>query len=120
MPLVADRVKDTGTVTGTGAVTLANTSSAGYITFASAFAIGSVVWYCIETTTPGSWEVGFGTLTSATALTRDTCTASSNSNMFVSFPSSTAVTVFCTAAADLVESGDGGRIQAQVRNLAMN
>ena len=120
MPLIADRVKDTGTVTGTGAVTLANTSSTGYQTFASAFATGSVVWYCIETSTPGSWEVGAGTLTSATNLTRDTCFSSSNSNVFVSFPSSTAVTVFCTAAADIVEDAGVGRVQAQIRNLAMN
>jgi hypothetical protein len=53
-------------------------------------------------------------------LTRDTCFSSSNSGAFVSFPSSTAVTVFCTVAADLAESGDGGRVQAQIRNLAMN
>lgn len=120
MPQLADRVKDTGTVTGTGAVTLANTSSAGYITFATAFSTGTVVWYCIETTTPGSWEVGAGTLTSSTTLTRNTCYSSSNSNTFVSFPSSTAVNVFCTAAADIVEDAGVGRVQAQIRNLAMN
>ena len=120
MPQLADRVRDSGTVTGTGAVTLANTSSAGYITFATAFATGTSVWYCIETTTPGSWEVGAGTLTSATNLTRDTCYASSNSNSFVSFASSTAVTVFCTAAADIVEDAGVGRQTAQRMNLAMN
>lgn len=102
MPLVADRVKDTGTVTGTGSITLDNTSSAGYQTFASAFPIGAVVWYCVETTTPGSWEVGYGTLTSSTNLTRDQVTGSSNANAIVTFGSAVAVNVFCTAASNML------------------
>ena len=75
MPLVADRVSDRGTVSSTGAITLAGNPPTGYQAFATAFALGSVVYYAASDTS-GNWEVGFGTLVNATTLSRDTVTAS--------------------------------------------
>lgn len=118
MPHVADRVKDTGTVSGTGNVTLANTSSTGFRTFNAAFGTGVFVWYAIESAA-GEWEVGFGTLTSATTLTRDEVSESSNANAKVNFGggASTSVTVFNTISADMAKDGAFGRQTANRMNL---
>jgi hypothetical protein len=118
MPHVADRVKDTGTVSGTGNVTLANTSSTGFWTFGDAFGVGDLVWYAIESAA-GEWEVGYGTLTSSTTLVRDEVSESSNANAKVNFGggASTAVTVFNTISADLAQTGANGRQVANRMNL---
>ena len=77
--LVGAQVQDTTTSTGTGAITLANTvpaaAPAGSTTFAAQFAPTAVypqgnVFYGI-TDGSGNIEIGLGTLTSATNLTRD-------------------------------------------------
>lgn len=118
MPHVADRVKDTGTVSGTGDVTLSNTSSTGYRTFAAAIGVGELVWYAIESAA-GEWEVGFGLLSSATTLQRDEVSESSNANAKVNFGggASTAVTVFNTISADMAKDGSFGRQVANRMNL---
>lgn len=96
-----DRVKESSTTTGTGNITLAGTE-VGFRTFASATGVGSVVTYCM---TGGSeWEVGIGTLTSGTTLTRTTVTASSNGNALVNFSAGTK-SVFCTVSASNVQYG---------------
>ena len=84
----ADRVKETTTVTGTGAVTLLG-AVAGYRAVAAAYGIGDRVPYCIEGQTPGEWEIGSGTLTDSTHLARTTVTASSNSGALVNFSAGT-------------------------------
>ena len=73
MPSVSDRVKETTTTTGTGAITLAGAVS-GFEAFSSAFASGTEVYYTIAGGT--QWEVGIGTFT--TTLSRDTVLASMN------------------------------------------
>lgn len=120
MPQVADRVQDTGTVTGTGSVTLNNTSSTGYRTFANAFSTGTVLWYCI-TSAAGEWEVGFGTLTGTTTLTRDEVSESSNANAKVNFGggAATSVTAFNTLSADMAKDGANGRQTANRMNLIL-
>ena len=101
---VFDRVKETGSVTGTGAVTLSGAAT-GFKTFSSRFASGAAyqyadpIYYCI-TDAAGNWEVGKGFLTSATSLTRGVQT-SSNSDALVSFAG--AVEVFCTIPAERIE-----------------
>lgn len=118
MPHVADRVKDTGTVSGTGNVTLSNTSSTGFRTFASGIGVGNLVWYAIESQA-GEWEVGYGTLSNSTTLTRDEVSESSNSNAKVNFGggASTSVTVFNTISADMAKDGSFGRQVANRMNL---
>lgn len=118
MPMLADRVRDTGSVTGTGNVTLAGNPPAGFQAFATAFAIGTSVWYCIVDNGTGAWEVGQGTLVSALVLSRDAVTNSSNANNPVTFGSATTVDVFNTAAADAVQPGGIGRQLALRNNIA--
>jgi len=118
MPYIADRVKDTTTSTGTGAITLAGTAPTGFRTFASAFGSSSiVVGYCIDDEA-GNWEVGKGTFNGTTGLTRDTVRASSNSNTLVSFSAGTK-TVFCTASAELLDNANVGMQYASSRGFAM-
>lgn len=73
--VLADRVKDTTTSTGTGTITLAGAPPAGFQSFA-AIGDGNTTYYTIS---GGSqWEVGIGTYTaSGTTLSRDTVLSSS-------------------------------------------
>lgn len=83
MPLVlADRVQETTTTTGTGTVTLAGATT-GFQSF-SAIGNGNTTYYTIS---GGSeWEVGIGTYTSSgTTLSRTTVLASSNGGSLVNF-----------------------------------
>ena len=81
----ADRVLETSTTTGTGALTLGGATT-GYQAFSSAFVTGQTVYYTIVNTTTGAWETGQGTYTtSSTSLSRDVVFASSASGALVSF-----------------------------------
>jgi len=82
--VVADRVKETTTTTGTGTVTLAG-AVVGFQSFA-VVGDGNTTYYTITST--ADWEVGVGTYTaSGTTLSRDTVLASSNSGSLVNFGS---------------------------------
>jgi hypothetical protein len=99
--VLADRVQETTTTTGTGTVTLAGAVT-GYQTFA-AVGDGNSTYYTIAGQTSSEWEVGIGTYTaSGTTLSRTTVLSSSNSgslvnfsagtkNVFVTYPASTSV-----------------------------
>jgi hypothetical protein len=80
--ILADRVRETSTTTGAGALTLGG-AVPGFRTFASAMSVGDTCDYVVSM--GGSWEVGFGTLSSATVLARTTVLASSNSGAAVNF-----------------------------------
>lgn len=96
--VLADRVQDLTTTTGTGSVTLAGTPPAGYQSFGAAIGNGNTTYYVIN---GGSqWEVGIGTYISAsTALSRDTVLSSSSSGSLVDFSAGTK-TVFVTYPAE--------------------
>lgn len=81
--VVADRVRETSTTTGTGTYTLAG-AVLGHQSF-SAIGDGNTCYY---TATDGTdWEVGTGTYTaSGTTLARTTVHASSNSGSAVDWP----------------------------------
>ena len=80
--VLADRVQETTTTTGTGTVTLAGAVT-GYQTFA-AVGDGNSTYYTIAGGT--EWEVGIGTYTaSGTTLSRTTVISSSNSGSLVTF-----------------------------------
>lgn len=84
--LVADRVWETSTTTGTGTYTLAG-AKAGYRSF-SAIGNSNITFYCA--TDGVDWEVGRGTYTSSgTTLARTTILASSNGGSAVSWPAGT-------------------------------
>jgi hypothetical protein len=103
MPLVlADRVKDTTTTTGTGTITLSGTAPIGYVSFGTAIGNANTTYYTI--TAGSEWEVGVGTYTAAgTLLSRDTVLASSaggttkvtfsagTKDVFVTYPAGKAI-----------------------------
>ena len=119
MPRIADRVKDTTTSTGTGAITLANVAPTGYRTFASAFGAGnSIVAYAIVDGATGAWEVGKGVFNGTTGLTREIVRSSSNSNNAVNFAAGSK-DVFCTASAEHLDGASIGVQYANSRGYAM-
>ena len=89
MPFVlADRVQETTTTTGTGTITLAGAVT-GFQSF-SAIGNGNTTFYTIADQTGSDWEVGVGTYTSSgTTLSRDTVLSSSNSGSLVNFSAGT-------------------------------
>lgn len=93
MPIVMrDRVKETTTTTGTGAVTLLGAAT-GFKTFLAAVGNGNQTYYCIEDGT--NWETGVGTVsTTGPTLSRDTLLASSTGAL-INWGAGTR-NVFCT------------------------
>ena len=87
--IIADRVKETTTTTGTGNVTLLGAVSK-FLAFSARMANGDTCLYAIVHQTANEWEVGVGTFVSATpALARTTVLASSNSDTAVTFSAGT-------------------------------
>ena len=88
MPLVlADRVRETTTTTGTGSVTLAGAYT-GFQTFSAGVGNSNSTYYTIANVVSGEYEVGIGTYTSGgNTLSRTTVLTSSNSGSLVNFGS---------------------------------
>ncbi len=90
--IVADRVLETSSSTGIGAITLAGAID-GYKAYSDVHAIGDTSTYYIEAvdggTPTGDWETGLGTFGAANTLARTAVYASSNSNALVDFTSGT-------------------------------
>ena len=96
--VLADRVKESSTTTGTGTITLAG-ADAGFQTFA-AVGNGNTTYYCIAHQNSNEFEIGIGTYTSSgTTLSRDTVLVSTNSDAKVDFSSGTK-DVFVTVPED--------------------
>ena len=96
--VLADRVQETTTTTGTGTVTLAGAVT-GFQSFA-AIGNGNTTFYTIAEQSGSGWEVGIGTYTaSGTTLSRDTILESSNSGSAVNFGAGTK-NVFVTYPAE--------------------
>jgi|5B_taG_2_1085324.scaffolds.fasta_scaffold05413_2 hypothetical protein len=94
--VLADRVKETTTTTGTGTYTLAGAEN-GFESFASIGNSNTTYYACVL---GSNFEVGIGTYTaSGTTLARTTILQSSNSDSAVNWPSGTK-TIFCTQPAE--------------------
>lgn len=106
--VVASRVKETTTTTGTGTINLAGAES-GYQTFVAGIGNTNSTYYCIESGT--AWEVGIGTVTDASpdTLSRTTILASSNSGNAINCTGTS--TVFCT------ESGEHAVVASPYESL---
>jgi hypothetical protein len=93
-----DRVKETSTTTGVGAMALGGAAT-GFETFAAGVGNNNTTYYAIWNQGTSEWEVGLGTLDGTSAnLTRTTPISSSNSDAAVNFTSGTK-DVFCTLPA---------------------
>ena len=109
-----DRVRETTSTTGTGAVTLGGAVD-GFQTFAAGIGNSNTTYYAISLNSANEWEVGLGTLNGdSSTLTRTTVLQSSNSDAAVDFAAG-AKEIFCTlpsekalyldASGDLANSG---------------
>ena len=116
--VLADRVNETSTTTGTGTITLAGAVS-GYQSF-SAIGNGNTTYYTIVNSTANEWEVGIGTYTSAgTTLSRDTVLASSaGGTTKVTFSAGTK-NVFCDYPAGKAIYGDANNNVSVTGNLTV-
>jgi hypothetical protein len=114
--VLADRVKETTTTAGTGAVTLLGAST-GYQSFA-VIGNANTTYYTIASQSGSEWEVGIGTYTSSgTTLARTTVISSSNAGALVNFSAGTK-DVFVTYPAEYTANGIGGGIGAVILNAS--
>jgi hypothetical protein len=121
--VLSDRVLETCTSPGTGAVTLLGAVT-GYQSFSAGVGNANTCYYTIADQTGANWEVGLGTYASSgNTLTRTTVLSSSNSgstvnfatgtqNVFVTYPSSKSVygdsTVLTAPSGALLPVANGG------------
>lgn len=96
--IIADRVQETTTTTGTGTINLGGAITQ-YQTFIAAIGNGNQTYYCITSGNGSDWEVGLGTVTSGSpnTLSRTTILASTNANAAINLGGTS--TVFCTSPA---------------------
>ena len=86
--VLADRIKESTTVTSTGPATLLGAAT-GFQAF-SVLGNGSTTYYCISDLIGANWEVGLGTYsTTGPTLTRTTILSSSNAGSAVNFGAGT-------------------------------
>ena len=87
--VVANRVQETCTSPGIGAVTLLG-ADIQYVAFSSKLANGDTTFYVIADQSGANWEVGIGTFaTAGNTLARTTVLSSSNAGSLVNFSSGT-------------------------------
>ena len=97
--VINNRVRETTSTTGTGAVTLGG-AVGGFQTFAAGIGNSNTTYYAISINSESEWEVGLGTLNGdSSTLTRTTVLESSNSDSAVDF-SAGSKEVFCTLPAE--------------------
>jgi hypothetical protein len=107
--VLADRVKETTTTTGTGTVTLLGAST-GFQSFA-AVGDANTTYYAIVAQTGTEWEVGIGTYASSgTTLARTVVLSSSNSGSAVNFSAGTK-DVFVTYPSERAVIGGEGYVE---------
>lgn len=114
--VLADRVKETTTTTGTGTVTLLGAST-GFQSFA-VVGNGNTTYYTIAGQTGSEWEVGIGTYsTSGTTLARTTVISNSSATQpsALNFSAGTK-DVFVTYPAEFTANAIGGGIGAVLLN----
>ena len=125
--VLADRVQETTTTTGTGTITLAGAVS-GYQSF-SAIGNGNTTYYTITSGT--AWEVGIGTYTSSgTTLARTTILSSSaagaaitlagTSNVFATYPAEKSVNLDASGNATALGTPASGTVTNLTGTASIN
>jgi hypothetical protein len=115
--VLADRVQDITTTTGTGTITLAGTPPTGFQSFGAAIGNGNTTYYTING--GAQWEVGIGTYTAAgTSLSRDTVLSSSNSGSLVNFSAGTKAVFVTYPAEKSVNEDAAGNVNINITGNA--
>jgi len=97
--VINNRVRETTSTTGTGAVTFAGAVD-GFQTFAAGIGNSNTTYYTISLNSANEWEVGLGTLNGdSSTLTRTTVLESSNADSAVDFAAGSKE-IFCTLPAE--------------------
>ena len=114
--VLKDRVKETTLTTGTGSFALAGAVT-GYDSFGQ-IGNGNTTYYAIYLDGGSEWEVGIGTYTSPSTLSRDTILASSNAGSVVTF-SAGQKTIWCDYPAEkAVYTDASGSISEPIVNIS--
>jgi hypothetical protein len=114
--VLKDRVKETTTTTGTGSFALAGAVT-GYDSFGQ-IGNGNTTYYAVYLDGGSEWEVGIGTYTSPSTLSRDTILASSAAGAKVSF-SAGQKTIWCDyPAGKAVYTDAAGSISQPIVNIS--
>ena len=109
--VIADRVRETTTTTGTGTVNLGGAVS-NFETFTANLSNSDTTYYSIVDNTNGTFEVGLGTFAtgSPNTLARTTVIASSNSNSAVNFGSGTKDVFITIPATKMIVKDASGNV----------
>lgn len=107
--VTADRVLDTSTSTGTGALVVSGSSPNGYRTFSTVMSVGDTCYYSAQHQTLNEWETGTATYSSANTLTRTTVASSSNANAAVNFSAGTKDVSITFLASKSVQTNPSGQ-----------
>lgn len=105
-----DRVLDTSTSTGTGALVVSGSSPNGYRTFSTVMSVGDTCYYSVQHQTLNEWETGTATYSSSNTLTRTTVASSSNANAAVNFSAGTKDVSITFLASKSVQSDPSGQV----------
>jgi hypothetical protein len=105
--VLADRVQETSTTSGTGSITLLGAVT-GFQSFLSGIGNGNTTYYTIYEQGTSNWEVGIGSLSGGTTLSRDTIIASSNSGAIVTFGAGLK-NVFVDMPSEMIALGGSGQ-----------
>jgi hypothetical protein len=107
--IIADRVKDVSTTTGTGDFTLAATPDSTFRTFSDVMSASDTTFYAIVHRTLDEWEVGIATYAGGDVLERTTILSSSDG---------TTVVDFTAGAKDVAIVAPAGRMLPQLASIA--
>jgi hypothetical protein len=114
--VLKDRVKETTTTVGTGSFALAGAVT-GYDSFGQ-IGNGNTTYYAVYLDGGSEWEVGIGTYTAPSTLSRDTILASSNAGSVVTF-SAGQKTIWCDyPAGKAVYTDATGSISQTIVNVS--
>lgn len=109
---VYDRVKETSATSGTGPITLSG-PDACFRSFASTVGVGNQTYYGIVDNYNSEWEVGIGTLTTTTTISRDQVLSSTSGGGLVDFGDKPKAVMIAVPAAKSVTREMLGHVHTQ-------
>lgn len=113
--IIADRVKETTSTTGTGTLTLAGAAT-GFKAFQNVAVAGDNFHYTISSSGGAEWEIGIGTLVTTTTMSRDTVLASSNAGALVTLSAGTKDVFLTHPASQLQTTGQDYALSVGYQN----